>query len=623
MSRRVVLLLAMAVALVGPVASAQAATGAELSEASGQRFPVKAFVLTLPRQESVTAADVQVRENGQDVAGLTVTPGGAAGATTFGTMLVIDTSLSMHGASIQQAMAAARQFAAHRPPQQRLGIVFFNRTPSLVLRPTTNAAQINSVLASTPTLSPGTRIYDAAAVALRELAKDHVSVGSLVLLSDGADTGSTVPTAAVAGLARKMRTRVFTVGLRSKSYDGTTLLGLANDTGGRYADTTGKRLEAIFAALGSRLGREYLVTYKSLAPLGGRVSVITTVNGVPGTASATYVAPAFRLPSGSAPGSHARVVASSGNLVIAALAALLVGLGVLVLVRPVHRTVRSRIGDFTAGPGDLGVDDVLEAVDGPRGTDRGRQRRPSERWASFARDVDVAGMRTSPEKIAIYTVIGTAVAMLAAIAIGNRYLAVMLLPSPILMRMFVASRASRQRREFESQLADNLQVIGSAMRSGQSFVGALSVAVEDAPEPARRELHRAITDERLGVPLDEALGRVAERMRSEELGYVGLVATLQRDTGGNTAEVLDRITDTIRGRAELNRLIQTLTAQGRLGGGIVTGLPVALAAFFVVTKPSYFKPLVTSSVGWLLITGAVLMLVAGWLVIRKIVNIKV
>jgi tight adherence protein B len=191
------------------------------------------------------------------------------------------------------------------------------------------------------------------------------------------------------------------------------------------------------------------------------------------------------------------------------------------------------------------------------------------------------------------------------------------------MRMFVASRAARQRREFEAQLADNLQIVASAMRSGQSFVGALSVAVEDAAEPARRELHRAITDERLGVPLDEALGRAAERMRSEELGYVGLVATLQRDTGGNTAEVLDRITETIRGRAELNRMIRTLTAQGRLGGGIVTGLPIALAAFFVVTKPSYFKPLVSTSFGWVLITAGVLMLVAGWLVIRKIVDIKV
>jgi tight adherence protein B len=623
MTKRVVLILAMVFAVVGPAASAQAATGAELTEAAGKRFPLKAFVLTLPRQKVLTVADVQVRENGQDVEGLTVTPGGAAGATTFGAILVIDTSLSMRGTPIQQAMAAARQFAAHRPAQQRLGVVFFNHTPSLVLRPTTNAAQINSVLASTPTLSRGTRIYDAAAVALRELAKDHVSVGSLVLLSDGADNGSTVPTTAVAGLARKMRTRVFTVGLRSKSYDGTTLLGLANDTGGRYAESTGKRLEAIFAALGRRLGREYLVTYKSLVPLGARVSVTTTVNGVPGTASATYVAPAFRPPSGSAPRSHPHVAASSGNLVIALLAALLVGLGVLVLVRPVRRTVQSRISDFTASPGDLAVDDVLEAVEGPRASRRGRQRRPSARWASFSQDVDVGGMRSSPEKIAIYTVIGTAVAMLAAIAIGNRYLAFMLLPSPVLMRMFVASRASRQRREFEAQLADNLQIVASAMRSGQSFVGALSVAVEDAAEPARRELHRAITDERLGVPLDEALGRAAERMRSEELGYVGLVATLQRDTGGNTAEVLDRITETIRGRAELNRMIRTLTAQGRLGGGIVTGLPIALAAFFVVTKPSYFKPLVSTSFGWVLITAGVLMLVAGWLVIRKIVDIKV
>ena len=130
------------------------------------------------------------------------------------------------------------------------------------------------------------------------------------------------------------------------------------------------------------------------------------------------------------------------------------------------------------------------------------------------------------------------------------------LVAPVVVRLVVSaarqSRAPRVRR----QLADNLQVVASAMRAGQSFVGALAVAVEDALEPAKRELHRAVSDERLGVPLDEALGRVAaRRMRSEELEYVGLVATLQRETGGSTAEVLDRVTQTIRERAELKRLV--------------------------------------------------------------------
>jgi tight adherence protein B len=112
-------------------------------------------------------------------------------------------------------------------------------------------------------------------------------------------------------------------------------------------------------------------------------------------------------------------------------------------------------------------------------------------------------------------------------------------------------------------------------------------------------------------------------MRSEELEYVGLVATLQRETGGSTAEVLDRVTETIRGRTELKRLVRTLSAQGRLGGAIITGVPAVLAAFFLVTRPGYFDPLIRSTLGVTCIVMGVVMLTGGWLAIRRIVDIKV
>jgi tight adherence protein B len=207
--------------------------------------------------------------------------------------------------------------------------------------------------------------------------------------------------------------------------------------------------------------------------------------------------------------------------------------------------------------------------------------------------------------------------------IGKPVLALFALVAPVIVYLVVSARANASRREFDAQLADNLQVVASAMRAGQTFVGALAVSVEDAMEPARRELHRVVTDERLGVPLDEALGRAARRMRSEELEYVGLVATLQRETGGSTAEVLDRITQTIRERAELKRLVRGLTAQGRLGGMVVTAIPLGLTAMFLVTRPGYFSPMLHSTFGVICIVAAVTMTVAGWIAIRKIVDIKV
>jgi tight adherence protein B len=624
--RIVVAALALVAAMVAAAAPvAHAASGAELTEASGAAFPAKTFVLTLPDRRDLRPNDVSVSENGQDVEGLRIVPGDAAGAKTFGTVLVIDTSQSMRGAPIAAAMAAARRFAEQRPAQQRLGVVFFNREATVALRPTTDAARIAAVLASPPQLAKGTRIYDSTALAMRVLRDAKVSAGSVVLLSDGADVGSNLKPGAVADAARHAKTRIFSVGLRSRSYDGSTLRDLATSAGGRHAEADEHQLAQLFSGLGRRFGREYLITYRSLAPLSTHVQVQARVAGVSGAALVTYTSPAFRAVTDAKGASRSAFMGSNASLALAAgLVALLIGLAAFLVLRSGRRTVHARIADFTADASSAHAAVAVDAYgDDPGISTRRRRGTPSRRWAAFAEDVDVAGLSRSPERIALLTVAGTALAVLAAIALGNPILAVLVLVAPVIVRAVVSAAASRARREFDSQLADNLQVVASAMRAGHSFVGALAVAVEDALEPAKRELHRAVGDERLGVPLDEALSRVAGRMRSEELEYVGLVATLQRETGGSTAEVLDRVTETIRGRAELKRVVRTLTAQGRLGGIIVTAVPVCLTAFFLVTRPGYFDPLIRSLFGVMCIVMGGVMLTTGWLAIRKIVDIKV
>ena len=137
------------------------------------------------------------------------------------------------------------------------------------------------------------------------------------------------------------------------------------------------------------------------------------------------------------------------------------------------------------------------------------------------------------------------------------------------------------------QLADNVQIIASAMRAGHSFVGALKVVVEEAAEPSRREFQRVVNDERLGKPIEQAFAELAARMRNDELDHLGLVARLQTETGGNTSEVLDRLVETLRARGELRRLVRTLTAQGRLGGWVVGSLPVVLLVALSVLSPDY------------------------------------
>ena len=347
--RIVVAALALVAAMVAAAAPvAHAASGAELTEASGAAFPAKTFVLTLPDRRDLRPNDVSVSENGQDVEGLRIVPGDAAGTKTFGTVLVIDTSQSMRGAPIAAAMAAARRFAEQRPAQQRLGVVFFNREATVALRPTTDAARIAAVLASPPQLAKGTRIYDSTALAMRVLRDAKVSAGSVVLLSDGADVGSNLKPGAVADAARHAKTRIFSVGLRSRSYDGSTLRDLATSAGGRYAEADEHQLAQLFSGLGRRFGREYLITYRSLAPLSTHVQVQARVAGVSGAALVTYTSPAFRAVTDAKGASRSAFMGSNASLALAAgLVALLIGLAAFLVLRSGRRTVHARIADFT------------------------------------------------------------------------------------------------------------------------------------------------------------------------------------------------------------------------------------------------------------------------------------
>ena len=147
--------------------------------------------------------------------------------------------------------------------------------------------------------------------------------------------------------------------------------------------------------------------------------------------------------------------------------------------------------------------------------------------------------------------------------------------------------------------------------------------VNDAPEPARSEFQRVVADEQLGVPIDNALRVVVERMKSRELEQVALVGALQRETGGNTAEVLDQVTDTIRERFELQRTVQTLTAQGRMSRWVLTALPLFLLGVITIINPGYMSIMYHTTGGKAALVMSGISVVCGSFVIKKIVNIKV
>ena len=243
-------------------------------------------------------------------------------------------------------------------------------------------------------------------------------------------------------------------------------------------------------------------------------------------------------------------------------------------------------------------------------------------WAQFNEELEIARIPMPAVHILVATAVATLLGAVILLLI-KPFFVVFALGVPFIARALVHRKLQSVRDDFAEQLPDNLQVLASALRAGHSFVGALSVVAADAPEPAHREFQRVVADDQLGVPIDESLRDVARRMESTELEQVGLLAELQRESGGNMAEVLDTVVETIRDRFDLRRLIKTLTAQGRMARWILTLLPVFLALVISLLNPSYMRPLFTTTQGEVLVALAIVMVVAGSLIIRRIVNIKV
>ena len=602
---------ALAALVVLAPAPAAGASGLDVRLSEHAEWPQRELSLTLPEERPLPTADLAITENGQPVSGLEVHSGAAD--PRRGIVLAIDASRSMQGAPIRQAVVAARRLARHRGERTPLGVLFFASTPRTVLEPTSSGSEIAHALAVGPALRGGSNITAATAAAIASLGDAGMTSGTVIVLSDGAQTRSRVSAEEVAAAAVREDVRVFTVGLRSERYDGAFLDGLADATGGSYAEAAGAAdLPRVFAAIGDRLSAEYLVAWDSQQPAGAEVRVRAEVDGL--SATARYEAPALDVPrlreaDPAGGGLPAPATAAVILLVFAAVALVVY----LVLIAP-RRSVVSRVGEFS-GAGEPAGDLPPE----PRAERRARSPR-AERWSD---ELELSGLRAPMGAVIAATAAGTVLMGAFMIArTGHAVMALFAIAVPFAVRLLIGRRVAARRLEYERQLPDNLQMLASALRTGYSFSAALGMVAGEAAEPSRTEFRRASSDEQLGVEVTEALGRTAARMHSPETEYVGIVAAMQSQTGGNTAEILDHVVATVRERLRLRRTIRVLTAQSRTGAAMLTAAPVVAGIAMTILHPGYFDPMLEKTLGVVLLLSGALMIASGWLIMRRIVRLE-
>jgi tight adherence protein B len=189
--------------------------------------------------------------------------------------------------------------------------------------------------------------------------------------------------------------------------------------------------------------------------------------------------------------------------------------------------------------------------------------------------------------------------------------------------LFLRIKIKRRAKAFNDQLGDTLILIANALRTGYSFMQAIEMVAREMLPPISAEFGRTLKEMNLGIQTETAMNNMAMRVDSDDLDLVITAVLIQRQVGGNLAEVLESIAGTIRERIRIKGEIRTLTAQGRMSGVIISLLPVALLVALKLINPGYIDLLFTNQVGQMMLGIAIFGQILGVMAIQRIVNIKI
>jgi tight adherence protein B len=635
--RRLLALVAGAAAFVALAATPAAAEGVTIRSVDTTDFPVVKIraIVTGPTPD---LGSFTVRENGRLVSGIDVVPLGRT-AVPVGIVLVIDTSGSMRAnGAIDAAKAAARQFVAQKQPNDQVAIVAFSDEPRLVTNFTADAGALNAGIDSLAAAGE-TALWDGVRLALG-LYNEHPELQpNLVVLSDGRDTVSKTPYDQAKGAALAAKAVVFTVGLQTPDFDEGAVRDLAESTGGQYLLTTDpSALGAAYASVQRSLQNQYEVTYRSSATgtidvtlsAGGRAATVRAVNT--GTVSQGSVAQPEIVEPPSVPGfltgTTGKVLAAA--LALAAAGLLAYGIGLIVTressvekaLQPYTEGVAT--GDDAEGEGAGGVTlaetaVVQRAVEVT--TRLARERGVLQRVEALLEQADLPIQ--AGEALFFYL---AAVVVLGALGLvlGGAFggLAVVLVVA-VVPWMVLGALAAQRRRKFTALLPDTLTLLAGTLRAGYSLLQGVEAVSQEVEEPMGKELRRVLAEARLGRPLEDALTDCADRMGSPDFDWAVMAIKIQREVGGNLAELLNTVADTMLARERLRREVRALTAEGRISAVIIGILPVGLGVVMYAINPDYMRTLFDHSIGKAMVVAAGLLALVGFYWMKKTIEIEV
>jgi tight adherence protein B len=568
-------------------------------------------------------------------------------------ILAVDISGSMVGAPLAGAKAAVHSFVSTVPADVRVGLVAFGDTARLVTSPRTERSTL--LAAADGLVSKGeTALYDGVLLAVSSAG----TAGSrtVVVLSDGADTVSTHKLADVNNrLSRDVL--VDTVPFATTDAQTSTLKNWSQLTGGRsLAAQNAQQLASAFAAAAADARNQFVMTADIPESVAGTSATVTATvlvgyttlsastmasfpaqsptrtdtSGAPTTGPPAVVGPAAVAQPASRISPTTLLYSGLGALFLAfvIVVAFAMGLGrqsgvssrvekhmaaySLTGRRSRRRQEVSHFGDSAVARSAV---ELADRVAISRGWD-----------ASLRRRLDAAGVPLRPGEWVILHIGVTFVAGLLLFALGGAKplpAAIGLVGGVLLPGAYLSIKESRRKSRFAEQLPEMLQLVSGSLSAGFSLPQAFDTAAREGDAPMAAELNRALVQTRLGMPLEDALEAIGERMQSNDFAWVVMAIRIQRDVGGNLAEVLTTVAETLRERERLRRQVSVLSAEGKLSAYILFALPVVMALYMIVVRPTYIGVLVHSPIGIGLIVIGIGLQAAGAFWMKKVTTVEV
>jgi tight adherence protein B len=579
----------------------------------------------LPGGPDIDADTVQVAVEGRAVESTVKTV--AAGDIERSTMLVLDASNSMQrGGKFDAAQAAVDAYLSAAPDDVRIGLVAFAGKVTTTVDPTTDHAAVEAALAGI-SLKRGTSVYDGIATGMTALGSDGSR--SILVLSDGADTGSNTTLEVLSREAADAGVVIDVVSL-AEADRAAELAGLADATQGAVIPADPAALATVFGQQADALSQQLLITFEPPADVTADATVDVSVTSQGQTYNDSAL---MTLPDN---GTQLNVVESGEALIsrpvmLAGALALALGLGGILMTILVgatdgrsstERRLDNYFGEDGKSKGHRGAaartdlkGSAVAVAD--RVVTADLETRISQRLTG------AGSALTAAEWLLLHAGVAVGGAVVGFLMGGGALAVLGLVLGAVLPWIYLRFRHKRRLNKFNANLAQSLGLMAGGLQAGLSLPQAVDTVVREGNEPIAGEFKRALIEQRLGIDITDAMEGIGQRMESQDFTWVVMAIRIQREVGGNLAEILHTVSDTLREREYLRRQVKALSAEGRMSAWILGALPVGMFGYMLMANRKYVEPLYTTPIGWGMLIAATLLLSMGSFFMAKLAKVEV